>query len=405
MSFSYNITQLKSDLTSSLHGTTLNKVQNVYGLIQRAGADLLLELDPQETKRIAELASPIFSKVYDYYLPDDLKGTKIIDIRPQANRTMMDRYVQEYNQAFSIGKGYTSNPNFTIQYNTGFKTIRIDNNLLIQGISLNTAESITGDGTWVLSGNATNLREDNLQFVDGTNSSLAFDTTGTQAILTNSTITPIDCSGQENQSQIFFFAYLPVASQFSTIQIKWGSSTSAYWTQTLNSTNVGTTFNNGWNLLDADWESASVVGSPDNTKISYLQITYNYTGAAQTGVRLNSIYSRLGVISEIEYYSKDLFSNASTGAFQETILSDNDIINLDTESRNLLFLLVGTYMVQQVQGLDAMFFDSNFFGQKYAQALAHYKSQYKSEWQKPRSTYYNVPNPSNQRFNGGRLNY
>lgn len=76
MSFSYTVTQLKSDLTSALHGTTLNKVQNVNGMIQRASADLLLEVDPMETKRIVPLFTPIFNKVYDYALPSDLKGNK-----------------------------------------------------------------------------------------------------------------------------------------------------------------------------------------------------------------------------------------------------------------------------------------------------------------------------------------
>ena len=406
MPFSYTVQQLKTDLAASLHGTTLNKVQSINPLIQRASSDLLLEIDPMETIRIQQLASPIFNGVYDYYLPDDLKGTKIIDIRPQANRTLLDRYVQEYNQAFSLNKGYVMNPNITVQYNTGYKTLRIDNNLLISGILLNQADAISDNGLWVASSGASNLRQDFLQFVVDS-SSLAFDidASGT-AILTNSTITPLDCSGQNNQADIFFFTYLPDASAFTTIQIDWGSDSSNYWSQVMNSTNVGTVFQDGWNLFQADWETAIPTGSPDNTKISYINITWTYTGAAQDGVRLNSIYSRLGVISEIEYYSKYIYQDAITGAFQESITDDSNIINLDTEARNLLFLLVGTYAVQQVQGLDAMFFDSNHFEQKYMKDLALYKAQYKSQWQKPRSQYYTMPNPSNKQwFNGNRFNY
>lgn len=406
MSFTYTIQRLKGDLTAALHGTTLNRVQNVNGMIERAASDLLLELDPQETKRTAELASPIYNKVYDYYLPVDLKGTKIIDIRPQANRTLMDRYVQQYSQDFSIGKDYVMNPNFAIKYNSGYKTIRISNNLLIEGICLDNASTITGNGTWILSGDSSNLREDPLNFIDGETSSLEFDIDGTTASLTNTLNESMDCSGQDNQSQIFFFTYLPTASAFSTIQIKWGSDSSNYWTQILNSTNVGTSFQDGWNLLSADWKDASRVGTPDNSDIKYIQVTWTFSGAAQTGVRLNSVYSRLGVISEIEYYSKYIFQDSTTGAFQETITDDSNIINLDTESRNLLYLLSGIYMTQQVQGVDAMFFDSNHFDQRYAKDLALYKAQYKSEWQKPRSTYYGMPNSSNKRFyNGNRFSY
>ncbi len=397
MSFSYTVNNLRTDLENSLHGTTLNKVSGVNQIIQRAGSELLLELDPMETKRIVQLASPIFSQVYDYTLPVDLKGTKIIDIRPQANRTYRDLYFNGYNQAFSIGKTYTYQPNFTVQLNTGLKTIRIDNNLITNGVQLNQADTVTGDGLWVASGNASNLGQNNLQFVVGA-SALQFDiSTGPgAAVLTNSTINPLNLSGQNNQAQIFFYTYLPVASNFTSIEIKWGSSASDYWTQTLYATNVGTAFGNGWNLLQANWETATAVGNPDNTNVGYLQVVWNYTGAAQEGVLLNSIYSRLGVISEIEYYSKYLYQDATTGAFLENITDNGNIINLDTETRNLLYLLTCVYAVQQIQGLDALFYDAQFFQQKYDVALASYKAQYKSEWQKPKSTYYGWPRASYQ---------
>lgn len=406
MPFTYTVTQLKSDVINSLHGTTANRLQGFNAVIQRAASELLLELDPMETKRIVQLASPIFNSVYDYTLPVDLKGTKILDIRPQANRTLNDIYLDIYNQAFSLWKRYTLQPNFTIQFNTGLKTIRINNNLIVAGVQLNSATTIAGEGLWVTSGNASDLQQDNVQFVAG-GSALEFNlSTGPGfGALTNSNFTSVDLSGQNDQAQIFFYTYLPTAANFSTIQIKWGTDASNYWTQLLSTTNVGTSFADGWNLLQADWETAQVVGTPDNTNVGYLQIIWNYTGVAQPGVRLNSIYSRLGIISEIEYYSKYLFQNSVTGAFQETITDDSNIINLDTETRNLIYLLTCTYAVQQIQGLDATFFDDQFFQQKYNTALAIYKAQYKSEWQKPKSVYYSWPNASYQKNMGRRWNY
>jgi hypothetical protein len=68
-----------------LHGTTLSQVENISGVFNRAARQLLLDIDPQETKRIEQLASPIFYQVYDYAPPADLKGQKIIDIFPQVN--------------------------------------------------------------------------------------------------------------------------------------------------------------------------------------------------------------------------------------------------------------------------------------------------------------------------------
>ena len=411
MSFSYTITQLKSDLTSSLHGTTLNKVQNVNGMIQRAGADLLLQLDPQETKRIVPLTTPIFNNVYDYQLPTDLKGTKIIDIRPQANRTLLDRYVQGYGQDFDINKAYTLQPNITVQFNQGLKFIRIDNNLLPQGLILNQADTVSGNGTWVTDNtNAVNPTQNNINFMTDSSSvsvNLNAAANPSTGYIQNSTMTAQDMTNLYLQGWMFYYVYLPTAANFTSVNLQWGSSTGNYWTATSTTNQDGTAFVNGWNLIAVQWTgSTASVGSPVYTAVNFLKVSFVYNGTAMNGLCINSFNCQLGALSEIVYYSKDLYTNAQTGAFQETITDDSNIINLDTEARNLLYLLAGTYMVQQVQGLDAMFFDSNFFQQKYQTALASYKSQYKSEWQKPRTTYYGLPNPSNQRWmNGNRYNY
>ena len=399
---SYNIATLKADLEASLHGTSLNKVTNINGIFNRAASQLLFDLDPQETKRTVAMASPIFSNVYDYYLPNDLKGNKIIDIRPQANRKLTDRYPQVYNQDFSLGKYQSTQPMWTLNFNSGYKTVKIENNLIASGINLNNADTVNGNGTWVASVGASNLDQDNLVVVDGQSSSLSFDITGTQAVLTNSTFSSLDCSSQNDQASIFFFVYLPTASDFTTVQIKWGTDASNYWLKTINSTNVGTVLQDGWNLLQADWQTAIQVGSTDNSDIGYLQVIWNYSSTTQVGVRLNSIYSRLGVMSEIEYYSKFMFRDATTGVFQETVTSDSNIVNLDTETRNLFFYLVGSYAVQQIQGIDAQFFDSNFFDQKYQNGLFRYKQLYKSEVQKPQTSYYDMQDNSYRKFIGRR---
>lgn len=406
MSFTYTVLQLKTDLENSLHGTTLNRVQGVNQIIHRAASELLLELDPQETIRTTQLTSPIFEQVYDYALPVDLKGTKIIDIKPQANRTYLDRYLSGYNQSFDISKTYTKQPNFSVQFNKGNKFIKINNNLLVTGVLLNQVDTISGNGLWVASNGATNLTQDNSYFINGASSSLSFDTLSvlTTATLTNSTMDAVDLSEQYLQAHQFLYTFLPTASNFSSVELRFGSSASNYYSETFTMTQSGTAFEDGWNLLDGDWADATTVGTPDITAIDYIQVNWTYDGSVMAGVRLNQLYSRMGVISEIEYYSKYLFQNATTGAFQETITDDSNIINLDTETRNLIYLLTCSYAVQQIQGMDAMFYDSQYFQQKYAIALANYKAQYKSQWQKPKSTYYKMPNSQYRNWIGSRNN-
>ena len=113
---------------------------------------------------------------------------------------------------------------------------------------------------------------------------------------------------------------------------------------------------------------------------------------------MNSI---LGTILNYEYYSKYLFRNASTGTYQETVLDDSDLINLDTESFNLLTYKVAELVVQQQQGIDATMYDGPYFANKYQQALLRYKAMYKSELQKPQSSYYQMPRTGYNRLMGG----
>ena len=56
----YNVLTLKADLSGILHGTTLNEITNITGVINRSGHQVLLDIDPQETKRILPFANPIY---------------------------------------------------------------------------------------------------------------------------------------------------------------------------------------------------------------------------------------------------------------------------------------------------------------------------------------------------------
>ncbi len=115
---------------------------------------------------------------------------------------------------------------------------------------------------------------------------------------------------------------------------------------------------------------------------------------------LNNIVARIGTILQVLYYSRYMFSDSVTGAWQETVTDDSNLINLDTESFNILFNQVAYLSLQQQQGLDATFYDGSFFKQAYDTGVARYKAMYKSEVQEPQSTYYQVPDTTYNRFMG-----
>ena len=125
---SYTITKAKSDLQGILHGTSVNKVTNILSVFNRAARQVLEDVDPQETKRKAQITTALFDQVYDYTAPSDLKGNKVIDIRPQINRTSADVFSQNYSANFDIFKT-TDDGLLQIEFNEGIKTLRAKKDL------------------------------------------------------------------------------------------------------------------------------------------------------------------------------------------------------------------------------------------------------------------------------------
>lgn len=398
---SYSVTQANTDLAAVLHGTNLNKVQSLIPLHNRTARQLLSDLDPMETIRKTLTTTPLFNQVWDYACPSDLKGNRIIDISPQYIRTPAQIISQTYNQPFDIDKNKFSPPSeFTIQFNNAVKTIRINDTTLPQGIVIDTCEATTG---WTANSTASTLTEDNVNFASGSGS-LSFNvTTGTGSI-SKTLSSQLDMSAQLNQASLFYYLYLPTGTALTSTTIRWGSDASNYYQRTMTVTNEGNAFATGWNLIRADWLGATVVGSPVVTAIDYVDIIVVVT-SNQTGIKVDNIVSNMGLYRTIEYYSKYLYRNASTGAFQETVLDVSDLINLDTDSYNLYFNLFAFYASQQVQGLSAMFFDDNFFGQEYQKGKLRYTSMIKSQVQKPRDSYYTPSRGGYGKFLGRRLGF
>ncbi len=397
---SYNVLTLKNDIIGLLHGTTSNQIANFDGVINRSARDVLLDVDPQETKRQVEFVGPIFNSVYDYPLAADVKGNKIIDVYPQVQRIPQDVWTQAYNQAFDVAKQniFSMANMFTINFNTSLKTIRLNCPFLNPPVIINQIEAIATNGTWAANGMASNLAVNNTNFAQGAGS-LQFDVTSGAAYIENSTMTAVDLSEVENQSSLFTWVYVPTGATLTSVNLRWGSSSSDYYDRTVTQTQQGTAFVNGWNLCQFQWSGASTTDTPDSSAIDYGRITLNVTGS-MTACLVNGMDSILGTILSYEYYSKYLFRNSSTGAYQETVLDDSDLINLDTESYNLLTYRVATYALQQQQGKNALGYDGPYFENKYQAALQRYKAMYKSELQKPQSSYYNMPNTGYNRLLG-----
>lgn len=387
----YNLLMLISDfktrLQQKIHGRDLSKVQDVNNLIYEAAGNVLLRIDPAETKRVTSLTNGLYDNVYNYATPTDLKGDKIISIRPQANANKSDNFHQTYNQEFALRKDFNS---FDVEFNGGTKTINISKNLT-QGVTINENDSTTSNGTWVVGGNATDLTTDTVNYVSGSGS-LKFNISsgGTTSYIENSTMSAVDLTNYLNLGSIFTYVYFP-GSTISAVSIRIGTDSSNYYTfPSITTTHDSTAFVSAfWNLLRTDWStSVSTTGSPTITNIKYVRITFTHTTAAVTGVRVDNIVARLPTFYEMVYYSKYLFKNSSgTWIEKPTAIDDSDSINLDTESFNVLLYETAYLVAQEIQGEDSSF-DVGFWRDKRKETWDNYMSSYRTEAQRRRSTYY-----------------
>lgn len=399
----YTVTDLLTDLASVIHGTTINKVPNVYGMINRAARQLLLDVDPKETQRIVQMAQ-IFDDVFDYALPPDVKGDRIIDLALQGDRTPWETFIQTYAETFDANKFVSFANKIYTQWNTGLKTIRIEAPFLTSPIQLANTGSITG---WTVGGGATNLSLDQTNNVAGGGAIVVNLSAGqTTGFLQTSSLNPTNLSNYVNNSTGFLWVYMPSGSAITNINVQWGTNSTNYYFANVTTTQPGTTFQNGWNLLAIPWLAANLVGSPNPLDYQYVKVTPTYNGTLQTNFKICNLTFALGYYFEIKYYSKYLFRDPLTNAFQEKVIDATDngkLINLDTESYNLLFNKVAFFVAQSLQGADAEY-DAEYFDSEYNAALTRYKAQNPSEAIKKTESYYRLPNKGYTRFSPGIYN-
>lgn len=398
-----DITTLLTDLASVVHGTTVNKVPNIYGIINRAARQVLLDVDPKETQRIVQMPQ-IFNDTYDYAIPVDVKGDRIIDLALQAGRDPWDVFTQGYAENFDANKLVSFKNKIYTQWNTGVKTIRIEAPFLTSPVQLADTSSITG---WAATIGAQNIQEDSTNFVSG-GGAISFDLAAghTSGYIESSTLNPVNLSSYANIATGFLWVYIPTATAVTSIDVRWGSDINDYYHYSTSVNQNGTSFVNGWNLLALPWVSATQVGTPNTTTMKYVRVTPTYNSTLQTSFRIDNLVFTLGYYFTLQYYSKYMFRNPSTNAFVEKVLDSSYngyLINLDTESYNLLFNKTAFFIAQSLQGADAGY-DANYWDSEYQASLTRYKAENPSETLLKKEQYYSIRNKGYNRYAPGIYN-
>lgn len=391
---SRTIAQVKTKITSRLHGTTLNKISDFYTICQDAAELMLSRIDPVETTRKTTLTNAVYDNVYDYSLPSDFKSPADLVLQANADNTNNSTLQRTFAREFVNRK---KNNQLAILWRDAVQFLRFSRNINTP-VVVDKADSLTENGTWAVGGNASNLVLDTLNFISG-NGSLKTDVSSAGALV--------------------------------NVIVRIGNDSSNYFHRTV-TTGHFEAFKQGWNLLRFDISGMTEVGSVDMSAIDYVRVTVTYNtnqtayyektltnsldlsenydsdGAIflytyfdsttnLTLLRLDNITANLGSMFDLTYYSNYLF-RTSAGAWISKPTSDSDIVNLSEVSYKIFEAEISRFITQQVEGAMGIF-DYTYWNTQLEGAdgtgentglYADYLAQFPSERLESTTTYYDT---------------
>jgi len=333
----YTRTFLKSRLNARIKGKIGILVDSDQSC-NDAARFVVGDLDLRSARRKTPLTPSLFTNIFEYACPTDLKDYKIIDIDPQTDRKQTEYNLVPFEE---FGRRQDSNT-IAISDNDFVRKILINASVANDlSITISEMDSLTsGGGTWALFGDGTNLTADNDNYVRG-NGSINWDISaagGTTAGIQNTALSTFDLTNfLGGNGALFVWADITSTTNLTNFILRLGSSSSAYYSKTITVQADGTAFANGWNLLKFDLTSLTTTGSPTNTAGSFAAIYMTKTAGkvSETDYRFDNLILKKGEIHNVVYYSKFPWQSSS-GAYQENSTLDTDLLNVDTTEFGLI---------------------------------------------------------------------
>lgn len=385
---SYTQSELKAIINGNVH-QKFDQTASPTVIMNRAVRFVLGDVDLRSTKRSAALSPNLFANVYDYAAPSDLKGNKVIDIRKQVLRPSYERWLLVDEADFDRTKNLSSHRLARKDANFG-PLLRIDG---VEGDikkTLHTCDSVTANGTWAASADASNLTADTQDYIQG-GGSLNFDMAKGAAtgVLECTGMTAVDLSDYDEQGSIFVWVYIPDYSDaegdtVTNFILRWGNDSSNHWSKTVTTNNEGATFYDGWNLLRFDWTSATETGTVSPSAIDYLRLTVTKSTSleADTDWRIDDIVFRKGDLYDVVYYSKYGWQT-SAAAYIEESTTTTDLVIADTDEIEGIAFKASEFASQELKEYN----DVTYFQAQYEAWKVKYQSNHPSEALKIRRHY------------------
>lgn len=375
MIFVYTRANLKTRINAGIKGK-IGILISSEDTMNEAVREVVKDADLRSAKRKASLSPKLFSDIYDYAQPSDLKALSIIDVPPQVKRAG-EWYLVPFEEFDRLKR---TNMIALHEYD-GTKVLKIAADIDDDQVIVAELDSLSsGGGTWEAVGDAENLTVDSDNYVKG-GGSINWDIGsggGTTAGIKNTSLNSFDLDDDYlgGNGALFVWVYLNSATDVTNFILRIGSGESAYHQKTITTRHDGTAFVAGWNLLRFDLTSLSDTGSPDDDAITFISIymTKDAGKVSETDYRFDWIVLKKGEIHEVLYYSKYGWQS-SAGAYKENSTDDSDLLVADTDEFNLFVLKGREIAAEEVDETEL----AERYRQKYNEKLVEYKIMNPSE--------------------------
>lgn len=291
------------------------------------GAQQIWDSEHEWPWQITKTEINVRSGITTYRLASSLNFKAIVDIRPKKEFSKSNELEYLSNNRFDSDTIYTKK--FAVKTEDQKQYLRVK--YPGQTTILNQASGVTDNGTWVGATAISNLSTDPYESFNGQYSSLKFDYSGTTGTLTNSTMPATDVSRYAQRSGIYFDIDIKSITNLTSFTIKYGSSASNYITGTVTTDYLGNPFVVGYNRVCLEWNGiTTVVGSPDSTAWTYIQVTEAYSSNPSTvGNHIENFFISENIPMIVEYYSHNTAYDTSLGV---AVQSFNDATALTTDT-------------------------------------------------------------------------
>lgn len=323
------IKALKDGIAGLLTRVNLDSVTNVNNAIERALRTFQQKATIQEG--MTSMAITLYDGVVSYIAPVPVFGSTIKDIRPVGQyRLSGDAAYRIGGEDFDRLKGYTpiSGYNLTFETENGVNIMRIKTRFTSPRVVLDPMNSTTG---WTVGGTASALAQDTSYYYMSP-ASLRFTLTGAGTGYIEKTLqSSIDMTPYLNVGVSFIPIALPILN-LTSVELRFGSDSANYYAVTATQGQLG-----AWTIgdfLDTPFNlaGATVVGTPDITKIKYVRATFNTSGTI-TNIRTGYLSCSLPSQHKVLFTTTGIFS--SSGVLSNFITNDNDLVMLNDAAYNI----------------------------------------------------------------------